>query len=48
MFCLDHERARASRKGLLKYAAQKQAALFAAHFPETSTSIVLHQGEGCT
>ncbi|WP_433696511.1 hypothetical protein [Paraburkholderia phenoliruptrix] len=36
MFCLDQERARASRQRLLAHAASTGATVFAAHFAETS------------
>jgi glyoxylase-like metal-dependent hydrolase (beta-lactamase superfamily II) len=39
-FCLDQPQARASRQSLLEHAAQTDAVVFPAHFPETSAGTV--------
>ncbi|SEK11982.1 MBL fold metallo-hydrolase [Paraburkholderia diazotrophica] len=46
VFCSDHERARESRHGLLTYAAETGATVFAAHFAETSAGTVTRVGSG--
>lgn len=45
-FCLDQERARESRQGLLNYAVETGATLFAAHFAETSAGTVSRASSG--
>jgi glyoxylase-like metal-dependent hydrolase (beta-lactamase superfamily II) len=44
VFCLDQQSAQKSRKWLLAYAVNKNATVFAAHFPETSAGKI-HQGQ---
>jgi glyoxylase-like metal-dependent hydrolase (beta-lactamase superfamily II) len=46
MFCLDQPQARASRAWLLDHAAQNDATIFAAHFPESSAGTVWRSGDG--
>ena len=46
VFCLDQARARESRRWLLDRAAETNATVFAAHFPETSAGKVQRSGDG--
>ncbi len=46
VFCADHDRARASRRWMLDYAARREATLFTPHFPQTSAGVVTRCGEG--
>lgn len=45
-FCADAAMARASRRLLLEYAAERDAVLFPPHFPETSAGRVSRRGDG--
>lgn len=45
-FCLDPAQARTSREWLLAHAADTNATLFAAHFPEASAGTVWRAGDG--
>jgi len=46
VFCADPDRARASRRWILDYAARQKAILFTAHLPETSAGLVTRRGDG--
>ena len=46
MFCLDQAQARDSRRWLLNRAAETDATIFAAHFPESSAGKVRRAGSG--
>ncbi|TDR80686.1 MBL fold metallo-hydrolase [Paludibacterium purpuratum] len=46
VFCAEQEQARASRRWLLDFAAEQDATLFTAHFPDTSAGRVSRQGHG--
>jgi glyoxylase-like metal-dependent hydrolase (beta-lactamase superfamily II) len=46
VFCLDQAQARESRRWLLDRAAETDATVFAAHFPETSAGKVQRSGDG--
>jgi len=46
VFCSGQDQARESRHWLLKHAAETDATLFAAHFPETSAGKVKRSGDG--
>jgi glyoxylase-like metal-dependent hydrolase (beta-lactamase superfamily II) len=46
VFCLDQDQAREARRWLLQRAAETDATLFAAHFPETSAGKVKRSGSG--
>ncbi|WP_250517641.1 MBL fold metallo-hydrolase [Caballeronia sp. INDeC2] len=46
MFCQEPEQARASRNWLLKHAAERKAAVFTAHFPQTSAGRIEETANG--
>jgi glyoxylase-like metal-dependent hydrolase (beta-lactamase superfamily II) len=46
VFCLDQDSAQRSREYLLAYAAENNATVFAAHFPETSAGSIQRGREG--
>jgi len=46
VFCLDQSLARTSRQWLLAYAVETGAAIFPAHFQETSAGMVQRRSEG--
>ncbi|WP_346839720.1 MBL fold metallo-hydrolase [Microbulbifer sp. SAOS-129_SWC] len=46
VFCLDQKSAQKSREWLLAYAANKNAIVFSAHFPETSAGRIQQDGNG--
>ncbi|WP_028534363.1 MBL fold metallo-hydrolase [Paludibacterium yongneupense] len=45
VFCAEQERARESRRWLLEFAATNRAAVFTAHFPQSSAGLVQHTGD---
>ena len=46
VFCAEQERARASRRWLLEFAATHAATVFTAHFPQTSAGRIQRTAEG--